>query len=68
MTDRHPWIVLLGFFPPIYVLGVIRYWGRSWCMWDGGFFPISSPLPTLWWPIRMYQYKKLRTFHMVNRG
>jgi hypothetical protein len=63
MTRKHPWLALLGFFPVFYVLGVVRFWGKPWCTWDGGFFPISSPLPTLWWPVKLYQYRKRNSYY-----
>ena len=28
MTDKHPWVALLGWFPLIYVFGVVRNWGE----------------------------------------
>lgn len=55
---KRPWIALLGWFPPIYLGGLIRNWGKPWCTWDGGFFPISSPLPVFWWPTKLYQHRK----------
>lgn len=57
MTDKHPWVALLGWFPLIYPFGVVRHWGKPWCTMDGGLMPISSPHPVLWWPTKLYQRK-----------
>jgi hypothetical protein len=54
MIYRHPWIALLGWFPIIYPLGVIRNWDKPWCN-DGGFFGIALSFPVFWWPTKLYR-------------
>jgi hypothetical protein len=58
MTDKHPWVALLGWFPLIYPFGVIRNWDKQWCIADGGFVPISTNIPVFWWPTRLYKHKQ----------
>lgn len=56
LLRRHPALAELGWL--IWPFGLIRFWGRDWCTVDGGFVPISSPHPVLWWPIRLHKRKK----------
>ena len=45
LTEKHPWTALLGWLPPIYLIGLIRNIGEPWCTWDGGFASMSLPIP-----------------------
>lgn len=54
LLTRHPALAELGWL--IWPFGLIRNWGKPWCTWDGGFVPISSPIPALWWPIKLHQH------------
>ena len=56
LLNRYPFLAEFGWL--IWPIGLIRYWGQPWCTWNGGFFPLSSPLPALWWPIKLHQRKK----------
>lgn len=54
--DRHPGLALLGWFPPVYLLGIIRCWGQPWCTsYYGDWISIENPWPALWWPTRLYR-------------
>jgi hypothetical protein len=55
-ANKHACVALLGWFPPVYLLGIIRYWGKGWAT-DGGWV-MDSPLPVFWWPTRLYRARK----------
>jgi len=54
---KHPWIALLGWFPPAYLIGLIRTWGQPEYqvtlidLFDIG---VTAGLASLWWPSRLY--------------
>ena len=57
---NKPWVALLGWFPPVYVVGLFankdKYWVQdTWLGWMGGNTPI------FWWPTRLYQERKRQT-------
>jgi len=58
LLNRYPALAELGWIPPIYIFGLVRNWGKDWCTWDGGFLPISSPHPVLWWPTMLHRRKR----------
>lgn len=53
---RHPSIALLGFLPPIWLIGIIRLWGSPLyvvTLFDFfGFGPAMSSVP--WWPLALF--------------
>jgi hypothetical protein len=54
---EHPWVALLGLFPPFYLIGVIRTWGKPEYdvtlvdLIDVGISMSAAP----WWPINLYR-------------
>lgn len=56
LLARHPWVALLGWFPPVYLIGLIRTWGRPGYdvtlidLFDIGVSMPSSP----WWPCVLF--------------
>lgn len=54
---EHPWIALLGWFPPAYLIGLIRTWGNS--DYDvvafEVFFGMAVTVPGFfWWPLNLF--------------
>jgi hypothetical protein len=61
LTERHPWIALLGWFPPFYLSGIIRHWDKGWVKSQIEIFPsaeVESNFSIFWWPIRLYKEQK----------
>lgn len=60
MTEQHPWVALLGWFPPIYLVGLFANHNKAWVHdnWLLGFMGGNTPI--FWWPTRLYQYQKRR--------
>jgi hypothetical protein len=56
MTYERPWLALLGWLPPIYLLGIVRHWGKPWCTTDR--IVLTLPTPVLWWPTRLYKHQR----------
>jgi hypothetical protein len=60
LISRHPWVALLGWFPPIYIIGVIRTWGRPEYevtlidLFDIGVTAPAAP----WWPLHLFNHKR----------
>lgn len=56
MLIRHPWIALLGFFPPVYLVGVIRTWNRpeyDVAVFEFFFLEVTGSA-CFWWPINLF--------------
>ena len=58
MTYKHPWVALLGWFPPVYLFGIVRHWDKPWCSSDTGWIPNPVSFPVFWWPTKLYQRRK----------
>jgi hypothetical protein len=55
---KHPWIALLGWFPPAWLIGLIRLWGNS--DYDvvvfEVFFGMEVTVPAVpWWPSNLFR-------------
>jgi len=57
MSDERPWIALLGWFPPIYLVGLFVHSGKPWVHSDW-LFDLGGNTPIFWWPTRLYRYQK----------
>lgn len=57
LTERHPWIALLGWFPPVYVAGLFASSKKPWVNRDF-FFGLDDNTPTFWRPTRLYKHRK----------
>lgn len=59
LLRRWPKLALVGWFPLIYVLGLIRLLGTEDAKYQAsGFMPVLNSVPVLWWPKRLYEYYK----------
>lgn len=58
VVQKHPWVALLGWLPPVYIIGFIRCFGKTWCTTTNDWFLASSPHPILWWPHCLYTAAK----------
>ena len=56
LLRRHPWIALLGWFPPVYLAGVIRTWGQpEYEVTLIDLFDIGVTVPAApWWPLSLF--------------
>jgi hypothetical protein len=58
--SRHPWVALLGWLPPVWVIGVIRVWGNPEYevilidLFDIGVTMSAAP----WWPLNLFNRKR----------
>lgn len=64
LRARHPSVCLLGYIPPVWAIGIARYWGRSWTKNSFDFFGPALVVPggILVWPNKMrsaYKYDPL---------
>lgn len=59
LTERHPWIALLGWLPPVYVVGLFANSKKPWVHSDW-LFDIGGNTPIFWWPTRLYKHRKWR--------
>ncbi|MDO3312488.1 Uncharacterised protein [Mycobacteroides abscessus subsp. abscessus] len=57
LTERHPWIALLGWLPPVYVVGLFANSKKPWVHGDW-LFDIGGNTPIFWWPTRLYKHRK----------
>ena len=61
LLNRHPALALLGWFPPVYLVGIIRNWGKPWCNNQRGWIPNPfGKLDAFVWPNKLYERKKLQ--------
>jgi hypothetical protein len=53
---KHPWIALLGWFPPAYLIGLIRTWGNSdYDVVVCDLFDLTVTVPGFfWWPLNLF--------------
>lgn len=61
MTPRHPWIALLGWFPPVYFVGLFVNHDKPWVHHDWLFGVLGGNTPIFWWPTRLYRHLKRLT-------
>lgn len=54
---KHPWIALLGWFPPAYLIGLIRLWGNSdYDVVVADLFDLAVTVPGFfWWPSNLFR-------------
>lgn len=57
MTDERPWIALLGWFPPIYLVGLFAHHNKPWVFTSGW---LGGNTPIFWWPTRLYRHQQRR--------
>ncbi len=57
LTERHPWIALLGWLPPVYLVGLFANSRKPWVHSDW-LFDIGGNTPIFWWPTRLYRHRK----------
>lgn len=57
ITERHPWIALLGWFPPVYVVGLFANRKKPWVHREI-LFDFGTYVPVFWWPTRLYKHRK----------
>lgn len=60
MLDKHPWIALLGWLPPVYLIGLIRVIGNDdYDVVVGDLFDLAVTIPAIpWWPQNLYNRKR----------
>lgn len=56
LLQRHPSLALLGFFPPAYLIGVVRTWGNSdYDVVICDLFDLAVTVPAVpWWPLNLF--------------
>jgi hypothetical protein len=53
---RHPWIALLGWFPPVWLAGLVRLWGNDdYDVVVADLFDLAVTVSAVpWWPLNLY--------------